>query len=70
MHRGYHQNCQECREFNVNEVDRLIFDIKMQMKKPNSKPQTSMQVRSRADNLRSMATNVKLNGGEVNKDYA
>lgn len=68
-HTGYHKDCSDCKTYNLAEVDRIIFEIKMSMKKPNWKPQTSEGIRKRADYLREMATGIRLNGGQVKDEY-
>ncbi len=50
-------------------IDRIIGEIKLSQVHPNWKPQTSLQVRERANSLRSMATTIKMNGGEVKEPY-
>jgi hypothetical protein len=51
------------------EVDRIIANIKAMMEKPAFPEETSAQMRIRADRRRSMATSIRLNGGQVQPEY-
>lgn len=66
---GAIHGCAKCRAHNLLQVDKAIFDIKMSMKRINYKPQTSGQMRDRANRLRNTATGIKLHKGEVNDEY-
>lgn len=61
---GARKGCGACGEYNLEQVDLLIADIKKQMEKPNYKPQTSKGVRARADRLRDMRTSIIISEGE------
>jgi len=52
-----------------NPLDRAILGIYGQMERPNGTPETSNQMRNRADNRRAIATSAKLSGARVNPAY-
>lgn len=50
-------------------LEQVIEKIKADQVKPNSTPQTSGQMRDRANRLRDMATTLKIQGIEVRNEY-
>lgn len=56
-------------EERVARIDCIIGEIKRSQQQPNWKPQTSNQMRHRAERRRDMATSVKLIGGRLTPEY-
>jgi hypothetical protein len=50
-------------------IDDEIERIAETMRKPNWRPQTSLQMETRAYSLASMGTGIKLHGGKVQRHY-
>lgn len=50
-------------------IDQEIEDIGRTMKMVNWRPQTSLQMETRAYSLASMGTGIKLHGGKVQRVY-
>lgn len=50
-------------------LDELIETIDRQMRQPHWRPETSAEVKAKADQQRSIATTIKFQGGEVKEDW-
>lgn len=69
MYHKYKCQCKACCSRRLGDIDKIIGDIHQMMKTPNFKPQTSGQMKDRADRLQHMATTLKLQGREVADEY-
>lgn len=74
MHSGQHMNCKVCGQIRVLEVQNIVDNIKLAFdpsgpKIRNTDPETSGQIKERADRLHNMATFARSQGHNVNGEY-
>jgi hypothetical protein len=64
---GWH-DCPGARDAHAH-LDQVIEQIKRAADRPNGKPQTSREMKARADNRRAMANMLRIQGSGVRKEY-